>query len=98
MRLAAALALLCGSAACSQGDSDNVMAASANLLTPAQVDLALGAELPNNAGNAVESADEADATVSENAVEAADEEDALDESVPEENESEPSAANNGLEQ
>lgn len=107
MRLAAALALVFGSAACGPGDSDNVMATSANALTPAQVDLALGPELPNNAvnavnavnaGNAVDSVNGADAAISENAVEAADTEDALDESVPEESESEPSAANNGLEQ
>lgn len=84
MRLAAALALLFGSGACGPGDSDNVMATSANALTPAQVDLALGPELPNAAGNAVELANEAGVTASENAVEAADEEDALDESVAEE--------------
>ncbi len=84
MRLTAALALLFGSAACSQSDSDNVMAASANALTPAQVDLALGPELSNTAGNAFESANEADATASENAVEAVDTEDALDESVADE--------------
>lgn len=94
MRLTAALALLFGSAACSQGDSDNVMAASANALTPAQVDLALGPELANAEGNAVESANEADATASQNAVKAADTEDALDQSFAEE----PAAANNDSEE
>lgn len=87
MRLTGALALLFGLAACSQSDSDNVMAASANALTPAQVDLALGPEIPNTAGDAVEPANEADVndpTASENAVEAADTEDALDESIPDE--------------
>lgn len=84
MKLAATLAIVLGSAACSQSDSDNVMGASANALTPAQVDLALGPEIPNSAGSAVDSVNEADATASENAVEAADTEDALDESVADE--------------
>lgn len=94
-------------AACSQSDSDNVMAASGNALTPAQVDLALGPELANTAGNAgnagnmgnvMDSPNEAAASASENEVEAADTEDALDETVPDETESEPPATNNGLEQ
>lgn len=88
-------------AACSQSDSDNVMAASGNALTPAQVDLALGPELASNAGNVgnvVDSPNEAAASASENEDEAADTEDALDETVPDETESEPPATNNGLEQ
>lgn len=77
---AAALAL----AACGQSGSDNVMASSANALTPAQVDLALGPELANSAGNGLDSSNEANSAAPENAVAAADEEDALDESVADE--------------
>lgn len=94
MRLAAALAILFGSAACSQGDSDNVMAASANALTPAQVDLALGPELANNEGDALNSANGVNAAGPANAVEAAETEDSLDESFAEE----AAAANNNSEE
>lgn len=91
VRLTTAAALALALAACNQGDSGNVMAPEANALTPAQVDLALGPEVTNAAGNALDQASEADAIAQENAVEAADEEDALDESVVDE----PAPANNG---
>lgn len=91
---AAALAL----AGCGQSGSDNVMASSANALTPQQVDLALGPELSNTTVNGLDSSNEVNSSAPANAVEAADEEDALDESATDEPEGEPAAANNGLEQ
>lgn len=88
--VAAALAL----AACNRGDSGNVMASSANSLSPEQVDLALGPELANTAGNQLDSSNDMNAVEPANAVEAADEEDALDESIADEPADEPSTSNN----
>ena len=45
---AALLALACAAAACSQGNSDNVMAPEANALEPAEVNAALGPEVTNS--------------------------------------------------
>lgn len=97
LRLASAVALALALAACNGGDSDNVMASSANSLTPAQVDLALGPEPTNDAGNQLESSNGMNALEPSNAVEAADEEDALDESVTDEPADEPATSNNGAE-
>ena len=94
LRLTAAVALALAAAACNQGDSDNVMAPHANALTPAQVDLALGPELTNAAGNQFDSSNDMNAINAGDAVEAADEEDALDETV----DDEPSTSNNSTEQ
>ena len=54
-------ALAAGLAGCGQGDGGNVMGAGANSLTPAQVDAALGPEVANEAGNALENAGDANA-------------------------------------
>lgn len=81
VRLTIAAAAVLALAACGQSGSDNVMASSANALTPEQVDLALGPELSNATDNGLESSNEVNSALPENAVEAADEEDALDESV-----------------
>ena len=50
---AALAALALGLGGCGQGDTGNVMGAGANSLTPAQVDAALGPEVANEAGNAL---------------------------------------------
>ena len=52
-RIAAIAALPLVLATCGQGDSGNVMAPAANLLSPEQVDAALGPE-PANGANALE--------------------------------------------
>lgn len=84
VRLAIAAAAAAALAGCGQSGSGNVMASSANALTPEQVDLALGPELANTTDNGLDSSNEARGAARQNAVEAADEEDALDESVPDE--------------
>lgn len=47
-KLAAVAVLAAGAAACSQGNSDNVMSPQANALTPAEVNQALGPETGNS--------------------------------------------------
>lgn len=84
VRLTIAAAAGLALAACGRSGSDNVMASSANALTPAQVDLALGPELANTEGDALNSANAVNSAGPANEVEAADEQDALDESVPDE--------------
>ncbi|HET9810587.1 MAG TPA: hypothetical protein VFP53_02685 [Sphingomicrobium sp.] len=60
-KLFGAAALAIGLCACNQGDADNVMAPSANALDPADVNLALGNELPaTNDVNAVANEESAD--------------------------------------
>lgn len=68
-RLAIAFALAIGLSACGQGDSGNVMGAGANSLTPAQVDAALGSEVANEAGNALDPTAQANDAVAAEAVE-----------------------------
>lgn len=98
LRVTLAVGLAIASAACNRGDSDNVMGSSANALTPAQVDLALGPELTGAAGNQLDSSNEAEAVDSANAAEAAGDEDALDEAVPDEPADQaPTADNNNAE-
>jgi len=84
LRLTIAAAAALALAGCGQSGGDNVMASSANALTPEQVDLALGPELSNATDNGLDSSNEATSAVPEPAVEAAGDEDALDESVAEE--------------
>ena len=71
MRLAALAALTLASAACGQGDSDNVMAPSANALSPAQVDAALGPEISNAEAIEPETVNAADTSVPSQPVESA---------------------------
>ncbi len=47
---AAILGLAIAAAACSQGNSDNVMSPDGNALTPAEVNAALGPEVTNTPG------------------------------------------------
>lgn len=61
LKRTALAALALGLAACGQGDGGNVMGAGANSLTPAQVDAALGPEVANEAGNALDNAGDANA-------------------------------------
>lgn len=74
------------------------MAPHANALIPAQVDLALGPEMTNAAGNQFDSPSDVNAIDSANAVEAADKQDALDETVPAEPADEDPTVNNDSEQ
>ena len=48
LKLSAAAAVAIAAAACSQGNSDNVMSPQANALTPAEVNEALGPETSNS--------------------------------------------------
>ena len=51
VRYAALAGLAAAAAACSQGNSDNVMSPEANALEPADVNMALGNELTPNANS-----------------------------------------------
>ena len=67
------LALLaCAASACGQGDSGNVMMSSGNMLSPEQVDAALGPEMGNGTGNALESPEPGEAAEPQQAEETAD--------------------------
>jgi hypothetical protein len=69
-KMAALVALAVVGAACSQGNSDNVMAPEANALEPADVNAALGPEITNT-GEANMSANETTALDNNSAAQAA---------------------------
>ena len=94
LRVKVAAAVVLALAGCNQDDSDNVMAAQVNALTPAQVNLALGPEVTGTPGNQLNPSNGMNAVNPANAVVAADTEDALDESLADE----PSTANNSSEE